>query len=290
MALATAVVPRTATSLHRRRAPRPIPASARSSTGSPPRISTRFCRPAAGRPSSEREPGGAFPERGTPGPDLNLFRRFDPCTASSPRWSRTPGAWSPRRVPPGRRVRPVAPAEGDLPAAFPDQGDHRVAAIERGNVPPGRDQLPRRIYGISRGGLHARTGEGPEHDPRGGDRPLRHAVFGKVAVTTSAGRVLEEYLAKFGFGERIPSTSRWSRAGRRCRGKSTSSPHRAGFGECTSPAPHGDDMSAIASGGAMPRPVLIDRIEDRDGAPLFESSPVKWRDTVLPRRRTPSSG
>jgi membrane peptidoglycan carboxypeptidase len=41
-------------------------------------------------------------------------------------------------------------------------------------------------------------------------------------------------------------------------------------------------MSAIASGGAMPRPVLIDRIEDRDGMPLYESSPVKWRDTVLP--------
>jgi membrane peptidoglycan carboxypeptidase len=32
----------------------------------------------------------------------------------------------------------------------------------------------------------------------------------------------------------------------------------------------------------MPRPVLIDRIEDRDGVPLYESSPVKWRDTVLP--------
>jgi len=41
-------------------------------------------------------------------------------------------------------------------------------------------------------------------------------------------------------------------------------------------------MSAIASGGAMPRPVLIDRIEDSDGNPLYESSPMKWRDTVLP--------
>jgi membrane peptidoglycan carboxypeptidase len=41
-------------------------------------------------------------------------------------------------------------------------------------------------------------------------------------------------------------------------------------------------MSAIASGGAMPRPVLVERIEDRDGEPLYESAPGKWRDTVLP--------
>jgi cell division protein FtsI/penicillin-binding protein 2 len=57
----------------------------------------------------------------------------------------------------------------------------------------------------------------------------------------------------------------------------------AGFGEVyVSPLHMAMIMSAIASGGAMPRPVLIDRIEDRDGVPLYESSPVKWRDTVLP--------
>jgi len=57
----------------------------------------------------------------------------------------------------------------------------------------------------------------------------------------------------------------------------------AGFGEVyVSPLHMAMIMSAIASGGAMPRPVLIDRIEDRDGKPLYESSPMKWRDTVLP--------
>jgi len=41
-------------------------------------------------------------------------------------------------------------------------------------------------------------------------------------------------------------------------------------------------MSALASGGAMPRPVLVDRIEDKEGNALYESSPAKWRDTVKP--------
>jgi cell division protein FtsI/penicillin-binding protein 2 len=41
-------------------------------------------------------------------------------------------------------------------------------------------------------------------------------------------------------------------------------------------------MSAIASSGDMPRPILIERVEDKDGDPLYEAEPSKWRDTVLP--------
>ena len=111
-----------------------------------------------------------------------------------------------------------------------------------------------------------------------------NAVFGKVAVNHVGGPVLEEYLSKFGFGQTIPfdlpvETSR----GQVPKEEYELARTGAGFGEVyVSPLHMAMIMSAIASGGAMPRPVLIDRIEDRDGKPLYESSPVKWRDTVLP--------
>jgi cell division protein FtsI/penicillin-binding protein 2 len=109
-------------------------------------------------------------------------------------------------------------------------------------------------------------------------------VFGKVAVNDVGGPVLEEYLAKFGFGQKIPfdlpvETSH----GVVPREEFELARTGAGFGEVyVSPLHMAMIMSAIASGGAMPRPVLIDRIEDSDGEPLYESAPVKWRDTVLP--------
>jgi cell division protein FtsI/penicillin-binding protein 2 len=96
-----------------------------------------------------------------------------------------------------------------------------------------------------------------------------NAVFGKVAVNHVGGPVLEEYLTKFGFGQKIPfdlpvEPSRavvpreefeLARTG-------------AGFGEVyVSPLHMAMIMSAIASGGAMP---------------LYDASPMKWRDTVLP--------
>jgi len=111
-----------------------------------------------------------------------------------------------------------------------------------------------------------------------------NAVFGKVAVNDVGGPVLEEYLAKFGFGARIPfdlpvETSH----GQVPKEEFELARTGAGFGEVyVSPLHMAMIMSAIASGGAMPRPVLIDRIEDSDGMPLYESSPMKWRDTVLP--------
>ena len=57
----------------------------------------------------------------------------------------------------------------------------------------------------------------------------------------------------------------------------------AGFGEVyVSPLHMAMVMSALASGGAMPRPLLVDRIEDGDGDIRFESAPSKLRDTVQP--------
>jgi cell division protein FtsI/penicillin-binding protein 2 len=111
-----------------------------------------------------------------------------------------------------------------------------------------------------------------------------NAVFGKVAVNHVGGPVLEEYLAKFGFGQEIPFDLPVEPSqGQVPRDEFELARTGAGFGEVyVSPLHMAMIMSAIASGGAMPRPVLIDRIEDRDGMPLYESSPVKWRDTVLP--------
>ncbi len=111
-----------------------------------------------------------------------------------------------------------------------------------------------------------------------------NAVFGKVAVNHVGGPALEEYLAKFGFGAKIPfDLPVESSHGQVPREEFELARTGAGFGEVyVSPLHMAMIMSAIASGGAMPRPSLIDRVEDRDGAPLYESSPVKWRDTVLP--------
>jgi len=208
---------------------------------------------------------------------FNLFRRFDPLygvfAAMEPDTGRVVALVG---LPPGRRVRPVAPAEGDLPRRFPDQGDHRVRRDRAGErFPPGRDQLPRRIYGISRGGLHARDRRGTQSMTlEEAIARSANAVFGKVAVNDVGGPVLEEYLAKFGFGERIPfDLPVESSRAQVPREEYELARTGAGFGEVyVSPLHMAMIMSAIASGGAMPRPVLIDRIEDRDGAPLYESS------------------
>ena len=159
------------------------------------------------------------------------------------------------------------------------------AAIERGNVSPD-DEISYRggIYGSRAAGSTPGTGGDAKMTLEEAIARSANAVLGKVAVNNVGGPVLGEYLAKFGFGQPIPfdlpvETSR----GQVPREEYELARTGAGFGEVyVSPLHMAMIMSAIASGGAMPRPVLIDRIEDRDGAPLYESSPVKLRDTVLP--------
>jgi cell division protein FtsI/penicillin-binding protein 2 len=160
------------------------------------------------------------------------------------------------------------------------------AAIERGKVSP-RDEFSYRggIYGITRRGIHARDGKGsPKMTLEEAIARSANSVFGKVAVNHVGGPVLEEYLDKFGFGQKIPFDLPVEPSqGQVPKEEFELARTGAGFGEVyVSPLHMAMIMSAIASGGAMPRPVLIDRIEDRDGLPLYESSPVKWRDTVLP--------
>jgi Cell division protein FtsI/penicillin-binding protein 2 len=218
---------------------------------------------------------------------FDLFRRFDPLygvfAAMEPDTGRVVALVGYRR---GGESDPLLPLKAIYPAASLIKVVTASAAIERGKVSP-QDEISYRggIYGITRGGIHTRDGRGiPKMTLEEAIARSANAVFGKVAVNHVGGPVLEEYLAKFGFGQKIPfdlpvETSR----GQVPREEYELARTGAGFGEVyVSPLHMAMIMSAIASGGAMPRPVLIDRVEDRDGKPLYESSPVKWRDTVLP--------
>ena len=218
---------------------------------------------------------------------FDLFRRFDPLygvfAAMEPDTGRVVALVGYRR---GGESDPWLPLKAIYPAASLIKVVTASAAIERGNVSP-QDEISYRggIYGISRRGLHARDGRGiPKMTLEEAIARSANAVFGKVAVNAVGGPVLEEYLTKFGFGQKIP----FDLPVEPSRGQVPKEEYElartgAGFGEVyVSPLHMAMIMSAIASGGAMPRPVLIDRIEDRDGKPLYESSPVKWRDTVLP--------
>ncbi len=218
---------------------------------------------------------------------FDLFRRFDPLyglfAAMEPDTGRVVALVGYRR---GGEPDPWLPLKAIYPAASLVKVVTASAAIERGKVSP-QDEISYRggIYGITRGGIHARDGRGvPKMSLEEAIARSANAVFGNVAVNHVGRPVLEEYLAKFGFGEKIPfdlpvEASR----GEVPKDEFGLARTGAGFGEVyVSPLHMAMIMSAIASGGAMPRPVLIDRIEDRDGAPLYESSPAKWRDTILP--------
>ena len=218
---------------------------------------------------------------------FDLFRRFDPLygvfAAMEPDTGRVVALVGYRR---GGESDPWLPLKAIYPAASLIKVVTASAAIERGNVSP-QDEISYRggIYGITRSGIHTRGGRGiPKMTLEEAIARSANAVFGKVAVNHVGGPVLEEYLAKFGFGQKIPFDLPVEAShGEVPREEFELARTGAGFGEVyVSPLHMAMIMSAIASGGAMPRPVLIDRIEDRDGKPLYESSPMKWRDTVLP--------
>ena len=217
---------------------------------------------------------------------FDLFRRFDPLygvfAAMEPDTGRVVALVGYRR---GGESDPWLPLKAIYPAASLIKVVTASAAIERGKVSP-QDEISYRggIYGISRGGLHARDRRGaPSMTLEEAIARSANAVFGKVAVNDVGGPVLEEYLAKFGFGERIPFDLPVEPSQAQVpREEYELARTGAGFGEVyVSPLHMAMMMSAIASGGAMPRPVLVDRIEDRDGMPLYESSP---------KQPTPSSG
>ena len=218
---------------------------------------------------------------------FNLFRRFNPLygvfAAMEPDSGRVVALVGYRR---GGEADPWLPLKAIYPAASLIKVVTASAAIERGKVSP-EDEISYRggIYGITRGGIHARDGRGtPKMTLEEAIARSANAVFGKVAVNYVGGPVLEEYLSKFGFGQVIP----FDLPVEPSRGEVPKDDFElartgAGFGEVyVSPLHMAMIMSSIASGGAMPRPILIDRIEDRDGNRLYETTPSKWRDTVLP--------
>jgi cell division protein FtsI/penicillin-binding protein 2 len=218
---------------------------------------------------------------------FDLFRRFDPLygvfAAMEPDTGRLVALVGYRR---GGEPDPWLALKAIYPAASLIKVITAAAAIERGNVSPD-DEISYRggIYGISRSGLHAPDRKGvPKMTLEEAIARSANAVFGKVTVNHVGSPVLEEYLDKFGFGQPIPfdlpvEPSR----GEVPRQEYELARTGAGFGEVyVSPLHMAMIMSAVASGGAMPRPILIDRLDDEDGNPLYESSPSKLRDTVEP--------
>ncbi len=218
---------------------------------------------------------------------FDLFRRFDPpygvCVAMDPRTGRILALVGYRK---GGEPDPWLPLKAIYPAASLIKVVTASAALEKGALSPG-DEIAFRggIYRISKRGLHARAGRGvftmslEEAIARSAN-----SVFGRVAVDNVGSEALEEYMRKFGFGQRIPfelpvETSRAEVP----RDEYNLARTGAGFGEVyVSPLHMAMMMSAIGMRGAMPAPVLVELVESADEEALYEAQPSKWRDTVAP--------
>jgi len=218
---------------------------------------------------------------------FELFRRFDPpygvFAAMEPVSGRVVALVGYRR---GGESDPWLALKAIYPAASLIKVITASAAIERGNVSP-EDEISYRggIYGISRRGIREEGGRGmPKMTLEEAIARSANSVFGKVAVRNVGGPVLGEYLWKFGFGQPIPfdlpvEPSRADVPREEYELARTG----AGFGEVyVSPLHIAMVMSALAAGGTMPRPLLVDRILDGDGDVEFESAPSRLRDTVRP--------
>jgi cell division protein FtsI/penicillin-binding protein 2 len=218
---------------------------------------------------------------------FDLFRRFDPpygvFAAMEPSSGRVVALVGYRR---GGESDPWLALKAIYPAASLIKVITASAAIERGNVSPD-DEISYRggIYGISRRGIREEGGRGmPKMTLEEAIARSANSVFGKVAVNNVGGPVLGEYLWKFGFGQPIPFDLpvEPSRA-EVPREEYELARTGAGFGEVyVSPLHMAMVMSSLASNGAMPRPLLVDRVESAEGKITFESAPSRLRDTVRP--------
>ncbi len=218
---------------------------------------------------------------------FDLFRRFDPpygvFAAMEPDTGRVLALVGYRR---GGESDPWLALKAIYPAASLIKVITASAAIERGNVSPD-DEISYRggIYAISRRGIHSGEGRGARRmSLEEAIARSANAVFGKVAVNNVGGPVLGEYLGKFGFGQPVPFDLPLEPSRAEVpREEYELARTGAGFGEVyVSPLHMAMIMSSFAEGGAMPRPILVDRVEGKDGELLFESSPATWRDTVRP--------
>jgi cell division protein FtsI/penicillin-binding protein 2 len=216
-----------------------------------------------------------------------LFRHFDPpygiFVAMEPDTGRVMALVGYRK---GGEADPTLPLKAIYPAASLIKVVTASAALEEGNISP-EDEISYRggIYGITRKGIHAKDGRGvPSMSLEEAIARSANAVFGKVAVNYVGSETLARYMGKFGFGESIPfGLPVESSQGEIPRDEYNLARTGAGFGEVyVSPLHMAMIMSAIGCSGEMPRPILIDRVEDKDGKTLYESSPSKWRDTIRP--------
>lgn len=217
----------------------------------------------------------------------DLFRRFDPpygaFAAMEPKTGRVLALVGYRK---GGESDPWLPLKAIYPAASLIKVVTAAAALDTGALCR-EDEISYcgGIYRITRRGLNARRGRGTASMTlEEAIARSANSVFGRVAVEYVGSERLEEFLGRFGFGRKIPfglsvETSRGvvpsddlglARTG-------------AGLGEVyVSPLHMAMIMSAIASSGEMPRPILIESVADARGGILYEAEPSKWRDTVSP--------
>ena len=218
---------------------------------------------------------------------FNLFRRFDPpygvFAAMEPDTGRVVALVGYRK---GGEPDPKLALKAVYPAASLIKIVTASAALESGKISPDESISYRGgIYGISRKGIHAKDGRGvPSMSLEEAIARSANSVFGKVAVNYVGGEALAGYMTKFGFCQPIPFDLPVEQS--TCeipRDEYQLARTGAGFGEVyVSPLHMAMIISAIASSGEMPQPILIERIEDKDGNLLSEAVPSKLRDTVMP--------
>lgn len=215
-----------------------------------------------------------------------LFRRFDPAygvfAAMEPRTGRVVALVGYRR---GGEADPWLPLKAVYPAASLIKVVTAAAALEKGHITPDNAISYRGgIYSVTRRGIHSKDGTGANMTLEEAIARSANSVFGKVAVNYVGSDGLQEYMAKFGFWDRIPFglPVEVSRA-EVPRDEYDLARTGAGFGEVyVSPLHVAMMMAAVAAGGAMPQPFLVERAEDEHGVVLYEGRPAKWRDTVKP--------
>jgi membrane peptidoglycan carboxypeptidase len=218
---------------------------------------------------------------------FDLYRRFDPpygvFVAMESDTGRVLALVGYRK---GGEYDPWLPLKAIYPAASLIKVVTAAAALEKGSISP-EEEISYRggIYRITRRGLHARGGRGvPTMTLEEAIARSANSVFGKVTVNNVGSEALEEFMERFGFGQKIPFglpvevSSGYVPADEYHLARTG-----AGFGEVyVSPLHMAMIMSAIGSSGEMPRPILIDSVEDKDGNPMYDAVPSKWRDTVSP--------
>lgn len=218
---------------------------------------------------------------------FELFRRFDPpygiFVAMEPDTGKVLALVGYRK---GGEPDPSLPLKAIYPAASLIKVITASAALENGHISP-EDEISYRggIYGITKKGIHAKDGRGvPTMSLEEAIARSANAVFGKVTVNYVGSENLTRYMEKFGFGQPIPfGLPVEASQGEVPRDEFNLARTGAGFGEVyVSPLHIAMIMSAIGSSGEMPRPILVERLEDKDGKSVYESSPSKWRDTVKP--------